>query len=184
MWFCVMTFLSWHKELLSWICFVESWPQGFVREMNCSQVLEILRQFTSGTSVRLKATANLCILFWNQPIWWLKCELSVRTYGAGLVWLELVAWGFKERILIVWGWDGGCSRLTPGSWASSTFLPPFSDKATLQFLLHCCSWCSHIYPGSSTRQETLKSLFWKSFFNPPVSAIGVFPASDSVVRAG
>lgn len=46
MWFCVMTFLSWHKELLSWICFVESWPQGFVREMNCSQVLAILRQFT------------------------------------------------------------------------------------------------------------------------------------------
>lgn len=92
MWFWVMTFLSWHKEPLSWIyCFVESWPQGFVREMNCSQVPEILRQFTSGTSVTLKSTANLCILSWNKMTWLLKCELSVGTYGPGLVWLEFLA---------------------------------------------------------------------------------------------
>lgn len=134
MWFCVMTFLSWHKELLSWICFVESWPQGFVREMNCSQVLEILRQFTSGTSVRLKATANLCILFWNQPIWWLKCELSVRTYGAGLVWLELVAWGFKERILIEDGM-GAAAGSHQGPEHPQLSFPPSLTKPL-------CSFCS------------------------------------------
>lgn len=153
MWFCVMTFLSWHKEPLSWIyCFVESWPQGFVREMNCSQVLEILRQFTSGTSVTLKSAANLCILVWNKPTWSLKCELSVGTDGPGLVWLEFLARGFKQRMFILseWRrghpsltWEGGWSRLTPGSWASQTFPPPSSDKATLQC---CCSTAAAAAP--------------------------------------
>lgn len=44
MWFCVMTSLIQHKEPLSWIyCIVKSWPQGFGREMSCSQVPEIFK---------------------------------------------------------------------------------------------------------------------------------------------
>lgn len=91
MWFCVMTFLIQQKEPLSWIyCIVESWPQGFVREMSCSQVPKILRQFTSGILAIAKSTAKLYA-------WLLKYELSVGTYGPGSVWLEFLAWISKER---------------------------------------------------------------------------------------
>lgn len=95
--FCVMTFLIRQKQPLSWIyCIVESWPQGFVREMSCSQVPKIWRQFPRGILVILKSTANFCI-FLGQNTWLLIREPSVRTYGPASVWLVFLAWVSKER---------------------------------------------------------------------------------------
>lgn len=92
-WFCVMTFLNRHKELLSWIyCIIESWPQGFVREISCSQMPKILRQFTSEILVTLKSTAKIPYSFGDKTVWLLKHELSIGTYGC----IEFLVWISKE----------------------------------------------------------------------------------------
>lgn len=98
MWFCVMTFLILHKELLSWIyCIIESWPQGFVREISCSQMPKILRQFTSRILVILKSTVKNLYSFGDKIISLLKHELSIGTYGPHSGWLEFLVWISKER---------------------------------------------------------------------------------------
>lgn len=174
MWFCVMTFLSWHKEPLSWIyCFVELWPQGFVREMNCSQGLEILRQFTvepwSGwsqqqISVFLFGTNPLDC--WNMNFLW---EHMDQVWCGLNFWPEASRRGYSssqndgEAIPASFGMGLEQAHTRIPSTLNSP-CPLLWQSHSAVFLLPCCSWCSHIYPASSTRQETLKwSLFWKRF---------------------
>lgn len=98
MWFCVMTFLISQKQPLSWIyCIVESWPQGFVREVSCSRVPKIWRQFSKGDLGHAEVNSKALYSFLGQNTWLLKREPSVRTYGPASVRLEFLAWVSKER---------------------------------------------------------------------------------------
>lgn len=105
--------------------------------MNCSQGLEVLRQFTRGASVRLKSTANLWIFFLEQTHLiaetWTFCKNIWGRFG--VAWISALRLQGEDihslRMMespshspLGRGWR----RLTPRSWAYSISLPPSLPK--------------------------------------------------------
>lgn len=151
MWFCVMTSLIQHKEPLSWIyCIVKSWPQGFGREMSCSQVPEIFKAVYKWNLGHTEVNSKTHF-FGTKKTCLLKHELSVRMFGPGSVWLEFLAWVSKERNIhslrkmerdLPPFIQEGAGPDTSGSWASQTLSLKQSHSAVI--LLHyCILWLPH-----------------------------------------